>query len=132
MQIDIYTDCSIRETKLGLGIILLLDGKMTNQLTYSLKNFRFTSHQGEILAILYALNLINFKVDSLIIHTENQAFLSFLVGINKHIPFENMFNTYLKNCKKYCKEINFTYVKAHKGNKYNVLADQMADKGSKI
>lgn len=132
MQIDIYTDCSIRGTKLGLGIILLLDGKVTNQLTYSLKNIKFTSHQGEILAILYALNLINFKIDSLIIHTENQAFLSFLVGINKHIPFENMFNTYLKNCKKYCKEINFTYVKAHNRNKYNVLADQMADKGSKI
>ena len=131
MQIDIYTDCSVRETNLGLGIILLLDGKMTNQLTYSLMNFEFTSHQGEILAILYALNLINFKVDSLTIHTENQAFLNFLVGINKSIPFENMFNTYLENCKKYCKDVKFTYVKAHSKDKYNTLADQMADKGSK-
>ena len=131
MQIDIYTDCSIREFNLGLGIIVLSEGKVTNKLTYSLKNIiKFTSHEGEIIAILYALNLINFKIDSLTIHTENQAFLNYIVGINKHIPFENMFKTYLNNCKKYCKEINFIYVKAHSGDPYNTIADQMADKGS--
>lgn len=131
MQIDIYTDCSVREFNLGLGIIVLLDGKLTNKLTYSLKNIKFTSHEGEILAILYALNLINFRVDSITVHTENQPFLFYTVGVNKHVPFENMFNTYLKNCKKYCKDINFIYVKAHSRDYYNTMADQMADKGSK-
>lgn len=132
MQIDIYTDCSIREFNLGIGIIILLDGKLTSKLTYSLRNIKFNSYEGEILAILYSLNLINFKIDSLIIHTECQPFLYYTIRTVKHIPFEDMFKKYLNNCKNYCKDINFIYVKAHSHDHYNTMADQMADKGSII
>ena len=129
----VYTDgaYSSKYQSGGIGIVILKDDKIVY--TYS-KQFKDSTNQKmEVIAVIYALNLLK-DATSLKIITDSMYVIgcaSLNWKIKKNKALWRTFNKYYKNMlNKGCK-IEFEHVKGHNGDNYNEMCDKLAVTASK-
>ncbi len=135
MKFKIYTDgaCSGNPGKGGWAAIIL-DGK--NQLNISGGESKTTNNRMELMAPIMALKKIKNKSE-IIIYTDSRYVKDGITGwikkwkINdwkgsnkKPVKNKDLWIKLDNCCKKH--NINWKWIKAHSGNKFNDLADELA------
>lgn len=124
----VYTDGAF-SSKLnsgGIGIVILNDNKLVY--TYS-KQFKDTTNQRmEVIAVIYALNMLK-DATSLKIITDSMYVIgcaSLNWKIKKNKALWKVFNKYYKNMLDSGCKIEFQHVKGHNGDQYNEMCDKLA------
>ena len=126
----VYTDgaYSSLHNSGGIGVIILRDNELIY--TYS-KNFTKTTNQKmEVIAVIYALNMLkdakSIKIVTDSMYTIGCASLGW--KRKKNIQLWKVFDKYYKQMLEKGCNIEFQHVKGHTGDKYNTMCDNLAVK----
>lgn len=126
---DCYTDGSCNNLSPnregGSAYIVLIDGEEVVRRSKAL--FNTTNNRAEMLAIISAVNFCPVGAD-ITIHTDSQySIYSFLPRkrVTKETKNADLIHLYRKVAAQ--KNVRFEWVRGHNGNKYNEIADQMAN-----
>ena len=130
-KLEIYTDGSKTEKRVGSGVAIFADGSLTHQLRYKLAE-RCSNNQAEQLAIAKALEKIqefsHFQGNqrSVAIHTDSKITLDAIANPRNHQNLVEQIRDEIRRLENDNWTIHFTWVKAHNDNYVNELADQVA------
>ena len=118
-DIQIFTDGAFSTSRKtgGIGIVFVINGKKVYEFSKQFPNS--TNNKCELLAVIYALNSISKKINSLTIYSDSQ----YVIGCatrnwkrkkNKELweLYDKVFNKALK----LCSEINLIWIKGHTNN----------------
>lgn len=126
---DCYTDGSCNNLSPnregGAAYIVLMDGEEVTRRSKAL--FRTTNNRAEMLAIISAVNYCPSGAE-IKIHTDSQyAIYAFLPRkrVTSETKNADLIHLYRKVAAQ--KNVSFEWVRGHNGNKYNEIADQMAN-----
>lgn len=133
MMLEIYTDgaySSAREAG-GIGIVFVKDGKKCLEYNKRFKNT--TNNKCELLAVIYSLSLIKQLYNSIIIYSDSQ----YVIGCatkgwqrKKNVSLWNKYDSEFKRVSELGNKIEFVWVKGHKDNLFNNIADELAVQAS--
>lgn len=128
-NIDLFTDGSKLENNVGLAIIKL-DNENVSKYMYKLKNWN-SVYQAEAMAIKIALEMSICEGRHFItIYTDS---LSVCYSLQNLFPKSAIIKDIQQLCSQHLeKNIEIIWIRAHKGNVGNELADLMAKKGTKF
>ncbi len=136
-EIEAYVDGSFDEEigKYAYGCVIIKDGNVVHKISGSSANANYIEMRnvaGELEASVQAIKwAIRNKIKSIRIYHDYQGIASWANGewkANKRGTQE--YATFIDNCSSEIR-IEFTKVKAHSGQKYNEMADQLAKEGLK-
>ena len=123
-MIQIYTDGSCIKNPNGPGgggvILIEEDGY---EYYFADGNISTTNNRMELTAIIEAVSMIK-KNEECIIYSDSQLSINCATGKWKRKSNLYLWSNYEKLSKN--KKINFQWVKAHNGNKYNEMVDKIA------
>jgi ribonuclease HI len=123
-MLQIYTDGSCIKNPNGPGgwaiAIIENDGY---EYYFSDKNSRTTNNRMELTAVIEAISSVK-KNQECTIFSDSQLIINCATGKWKRKANLDLWTEYDKFCKN--KIINFEWVKAHNGNKYNEIVDSLA------
>ena len=123
-MLQIYTDVSCIKNPNGPGgwaIAIIEDDGY--EYYFSDKNSCTTNNRMELTAVIEAVSSIKEKQEC-IIYSDSQLIINCATGKWKrkaNLDLWKEYDTFSKN-----KTINFEWVKAHNGNKYNEIVDKLA------
>ena len=134
----IFTDASrLDNGDIGIGILFANDNnKVIGEYSYKVP-IKGESIFGELCAILYALSMINFKVDKIELFTDSLNVINYTNGIYK--SEKSVYLDFIKLLEKEIDRVNsltkyglrIKKVKAHSGNVFNNRVDKLASKALK-
>ena len=122
-NLEVFTDgafSSSRNTG-GVGVVFVIDG-----------------NKCELLAVIYALNAVSRKIESLTIYSDSQ----YVIGCatkgwkrKKNVELWNLYDKVFAKASQFCPDIKFCWVKGHTSNsdffsEMNNLADKLAVEAS--
>ena len=133
-MIECFTDGAYSASRNlgGVGIVFVKEGKVIYQYNKRIPNT--TNNRCELYAVIKTLQAISKPIDFLKIYSDSQYVIG-SVNNNwqrkKNQDLWELFDKYLIQCKQYCNNIEFIWIKGHqKGDsdfeKYNRLADALA------
>lgn len=136
-MIQIYTDGSYRPStkKAGIGIVWLKDGNKVLEYSKSLDNA--TNNIAELTAIYIALKSIKKPIDSLEIISDSEYAIGCITNPTwnpkKNVELINKIKEKLLETQKLVNSpIDFRHTFGHSTDKWNNLADSLAQKASKF
>ena len=131
----IFTDASRLDSgDIGIGILFVNDNnRIVGEYSYKIP-IKGESIFGELCAILYALSMINFKVDKIELFTDSLNIINYTNGIYK--SEESIYLDFIKLLEEEIDRVNsltkyglrIKKVKAHSGNAFNNRVDKLASK----
>lgn len=137
MNIEIYTDgsCLGNPGRGGVGIVVVLDGKVIETLSFGEK--MTTNNKMELSAAIAGIHYTKekYNTDEIVIYTDSNYVVKgmneWIVGWKKrnwknvkNIELWEMLDSVSTGC-------TFVWVKAHADNEYNNLADKLAQDAAK-
>lgn len=137
-NLEVFTDgafSSSRNTG-GVGVVFVIDGKKSYEFSKMIPNT--TNNKCELLAVIYALNAVSRKIESLTIYSDSQ----YVIGCatkgwkrKKNVELWNLYDKVLNKAKQFCPNIDFCWVKGHTSSsdffsQMNNLADKLAVEAS--
>ena len=134
----IFTDASrLDNGDIGIGILFINDDdKIIGEYSYKVP-IKGESIFGELCAILYALSMINFKVDKIELFTDSLNVINYTNGIYKneksiYLDFIELLEREIDRVNSLTKYgLRIKKVKAHSGNVFNNRVDKLASKALK-
>lgn len=128
-KLEIYTDgaYSSKRNQGGIGIVILVDGKVTDHYSKAYKNT--TNNRMEMKAVELALSFIKKEVDNIIIYTDSMYVIGCITlgwKRKKNQIAWKLLDEQLERVKLLCKNIEFVHVKGHNGDKHNEFCDTIA------
>ena len=132
-NLEIFTDgaYSPLRDQGGIGIVFTKNGEKIYE--YSKMYKSTTNNRCELLAVIKSLASISRSLDKVIIYSDSQYVIGTITKNwkrNKNKDLWETFDKYYKTSQKYCSNISFEWVKGHKDNKWNNLADKLAVEAS--
>lgn len=134
----IFTDASrLDNGDIGVGILFINDdNKIIGEYSYKVP-IKGESIFGELCAILYALSMINFKVDKIELFTDSLNVINYTNGIYKNE--KSIYSDFIELLEREIDRVNsltkyglrIKKVKAHSGNVFNNRVDKLASKALK-
>lgn len=134
----IFTDASrLDNGDIGIGILFINDDdKIIGEYSYKVP-IKGESIFGELCAILYALSMINFKVDKIELFTDSLNVINYTNGIYKNE--KSIYSDFIELLEREIDRVNsltkyglrIKKVKAHSGNVFNNRVDKLASKALK-
>lgn len=148
-DITIYTDGSAVDYSAGIGFVIIYASKEVEQYAAKIDYYPATNQQAELLAIRTAIETVSAQPRDiqgpLLIRTDSQYAIGCLTlwypnwerngwKNAKRQPVENqdIIKSTLDIIRRYPYPIRFEHVKAHSGDYYNELADQLANAGRQM
>lgn len=134
-NLEVFTDgafSSSRNTG-GVGVVFVIDGKKSYEFSKMIPNT--TNNKCELLAVIYALNAVSRKIESLTIYSDSQYVIGCATKGWKRKANISLWKAYDKVYEKassFCSNIRFEWVKGHDRNEYNNLADKLAVEASQL
>lgn len=130
--LEIYCDGSAKQEQIGCGIVFVSDNEIVKEFSYKFP-FNGSICHAEYLAIIYALYMVDFYVESLYIYTDNYNFVLNYMGdsLNPSCTAEqSKLSLVVRNLANNlnCKHFKLNYVKSHAKNIYHNRADELARK----
>ena len=129
----VYTDGAYSKSlnSGGIGIVILKENKLI--FTYSKHFNKSTNQRMEVIAVIYALNILKDAKDIKIITDSMYVIGCASLGwkIKKNPILWNIFNKYYNKLKSNGCNIEFQHVKGHEGDTYNEMCDKLAVAASK-
>lgn len=132
-DIQIFTDGAFSTSRKagGIGIVFVINGKKVYE--FSKQFLNSTNNKCELLAVIYALNSISKKINSLTIYTDSQ----YVIGCatrgwkrKKNKELWDLYDRVFDKALKLCPEINLVWVKGHTNN--SDFFSQMNDKADML
>ena len=129
--IEAYTDGSKNEAWVGSGIAVFAGGNLKTTLRYRL-NEPCTNNQAEQLAILKALEYIqlNEEKKTVLLYTYNRISLQLLKNHKRRTHIIDQIMNKVMDMERDEWKVEFSWVKAHAGQRGNELADRLAKEAS--
>lgn len=134
----IFTDASrLDNGDIGIGILFINDNdKIVGKYSYKVP-IKGESIFGELCAILYALSMINFKVDKIELFTDSLNVINYTNGVYKNE--KSIYSDFVELLEREIDRVNsltkyglrIKKVKAHSGNVFNNQVDKLASKALK-
>lgn len=134
----IFTDASrLDNGDIGIGILFINDSdKIVGEYSYKVP-IKGESIFGELCAILYALSMINFKVDKIELFTDSLNVINYTNGVYKNE--KSIYSDFIELLEREIDRVNsltkyglrIKKVKAHSGNVFNNRVDKLASKALK-
>lgn len=133
INLEIYTDgaYSPLRDQGGVGIVFIRNGEKIYE--YSKMYKATTNNRCELSAVIIALHAISKNIDNIIIYSDSQYVINTITKNwkrNKNQDLWANFDKCYKQAQKFCNNISFTWVKGHKDNEWNNLADKLAVEAS--
>jgi len=131
-NIQAYTDGSKSEAGVGSGIAVFTGGNLKTTLRHRI-NVRCTNNQAEQMAILKALEYIqqlNEDNKTALVYTYSRITLQILQNRTRHTYIIDLIKKKVINMEQDEWKIEFSWVKAHAGQKGNELEDRLAKEAS--
>lgn len=130
----IFTDASrLDNGDIGTGILFINDdNKIVGEYSYKVP-IKGESIFGELCAILYALSMINFKVDKIELFTDSLNVINYTNGVYKneksiYLEFIELLEREIDRVNSLTKYgLRIKKVKAHSGNVFNNRVDKLAN-----
>ena len=115
-NIQIFTDGAFSTSRKtgGIGIVFVINGKKVYEFSKQFPNS--TNNKCELLAVIYALNSISKKINSLTIYSDSQYVIGCATKNWKRKKNKELWDLYDKvfdKALKLCSEINLIWVKGH-------------------
>jgi len=129
--IGIYTDGSKGERGVAAGVVIFVNNEMIARHKFRL-NHRCSKNQAEQLAIVKALDLINYleiadnKPCTIGVYIDSRITIESLKNASNHNYLIEEIRNRLINLRSAKWTIQFSWIKAHAGNLGNELADRLA------
>jgi ribonuclease HI len=127
-DIHAYTDGSKSDTGVGAGIAIISDNSLTATLQYRL-NGRCSNNQAEQMVTLKALEhiqLLKAGEKSVLVYTDSRITLQLLQNQKKHAHIIEQIRVKVIEMDQQEWKVDFSWIKAHAGNRGNEVADQLA------
>lgn len=131
----IFTDASrLDNGNIGIGILFINDdNKIVGEYSYKIP-VKGESTFGELCAILYALSMINFKVDKIELFTDSLNVINYTNGIYSNLA-KSVYLEFIELLEREIDRVNsltkyglrIKKVKAHSGNRFNNKVDKLAN-----
>ena len=131
--IEVYTDGSadnvVKSSYYGIGIVFPDENR--ENISQRIQDKKATNNRAELMAILCAIKAVLPELQAqmtLHIYSDSQYSIKCINGTYKNATMNmDLIETARDLYKRY--NIKFIHVRAHKGNKYNEMADKLARKG---
>jgi ribonuclease HI len=120
-----YTDVSKNEAGIGSGVAVFAGGNLKTTLRYRL-NERCTNNQAEQMAILKALEYIqqlNDEKETALVYTDSRITLQLLKNHKRHTHIIDQIKNKAMDMERDEWKVEFSWIKAHAGQRGNLLAD---------
>ena len=139
-DVQIFTDGAFSTSRKtgGIGIVFVINGKKVYEFSKQFPNS--TNNKCELLAVIYALNSISKKINSLTIYSDSQ----YVIGCatknwkrKKNKELWDLYDRVFNKALKLCSEINLIWVKGHTNDsdffsQMNNRADMLAVTASQL
>lgn len=139
-DVQIFTDGAFSTSRKtgGIGIVFVINGKKVYEFSKQFPNS--TNNKCELLAVIYALNSISKKINSLTIYSDSQYVIGCATRNWKRKKNKELWDLYDKmfdKALKLCSEINLIWVKGHTNDsdffsQMNNRADMLAVTASQL
>ena len=118
-DVQIFTDGAFSTSRKtgGIGIVFVINGKKVYEFSKQFPNS--TNNKCELLAVIYALNSISKKINSLTIYSDSQYVIGCATRNWKRKKNKELWDLYDKvfdKALKLCSEINLIWIKGHTNN----------------